>query len=58
MSQIYNDNTKRPKLKENQLGILGISSREFTHYVGNSAEDLRSRGERCWGMIIYKVYNI
>ena len=21
MSQIYNDNTKRPKLKENQLGI-------------------------------------
>ena len=30
MSQIYNDNTKRPKPKENQLGILGISSREFT----------------------------
>ena len=22
MSQRYNDNTKRPKLKENQLGIL------------------------------------
>ena len=22
MSQIYNDNTKKPKLKENQLGIL------------------------------------
>ena len=34
MSQIYNDNTKRPKPKENQLGILGISSREFTHYPG------------------------
>ena len=34
MSQIYNDNTKRPKPKENQLGILGISSREFTHCVG------------------------
>ena len=43
MSQIYNDNTKRPKPKENQLGILGISSREFTHYVGNSAEGLGSR---------------
>ena len=24
MSQICNDNTKRPKPKENQLGILGI----------------------------------
>ena len=36
MSQIYNDNTKRPKPKESQLGILGISSREFTHVAGNS----------------------
>ena len=51
MSQIYNDNTKRPKPKENQLGILGISSREFTHYVGNSAEDLQSKTERCWGYV-------
>ena len=49
MSQIYNDNTKRPKPKENQLGILGISSREFTHSVGNSAEGLGSRRECCWG---------
>ena len=47
--KIYNDNTKRPKPKENQLGILGISSREFTHYVGNSAEGLGSRREHCWG---------
>ena len=30
MSQIYNDNTKQPKPKENQLGILEISAREFT----------------------------
>ena len=51
--KIYNDNTKRPKPKENQLGILGISSREFTHYVGNSAEGLGSRRERCWGYVIY-----
>ena len=29
MSQIYNDNTKRPKPKGNQLGILGISSRNL-----------------------------
>ena len=36
-SQIYNDNTKTPKPKENQQGILGISSREFTHFAGNSA---------------------
>ena len=49
MSQIYNENTKRPQPKENQLRILGISSREFTHSVGNSAEGLGSRRGRCWG---------
>ena len=38
MSQIYNGNTKRPKPKKNQQGILGILSREFMHYVRNSAE--------------------
>ena len=43
----HNDNTKRPKPKENQLGTLGILSREFTHSVGNSAEDLGS-GRECW----------
>ena len=43
MSQIYNENTKRPKPKENQLGILGIPSREFMHFAGNSAEGLGSR---------------
>ena len=51
MSQTYNDNTKRPKPKENQLGILGISSREFKHSVGNSAEGLGSGRERCWGYL-------
>ena len=51
MSQIYNDNTKRPKSKENQLGILEVSSREFMHYVGNSAEGLWSRREHCWGYV-------
>ena len=51
MSQIYNDNTKRPKLKENQLGILGISTREFTYFAENSAEGLGSRRECCWGYI-------
>ena len=49
MSQIHNGNTKRPKPKENQLGILGISSREFTHSVGNSAEGLGSRRKHCLG---------
>ena len=43
MSQIYNDNIKRPKPNENQQGILGISSAEFTHFIGNSSEGLRSR---------------
>ena len=51
MTQIYNDNTKRPKLKENHPGILGISSREFMHSAGNSAEGLVSRRERCWDYI-------
>ena len=51
MSQIYNDNTKRPKPKENQLGILGISSREFTHSVGNSTEGLGCRREHCCGFV-------
>ena len=48
MSQIYNDNTKRPKPQEIKLGILGISVVEFTHFAGNSAEGLGSRRERCW----------
>ena len=43
MSQIYNENTKMPKPKENQLRILGISFREFTHFAGNSAEGLGPR---------------
>ena len=51
MSQIYNDNTKRPKLKENQPGILGISSREFTHFVGNSVEGLGPRRKCCWDYV-------
>ena len=45
MSQIYNDNTQRPKPKEN--GILGTSSREFRHSVGNSADGFGSRKEHC-----------
>ena len=48
MSQIHNGNTKRPKPKENQLGILGISSLELLHSVRNSAEGLRSRREYRW----------
>ena len=51
MRQTYNDNTKRPKPKENQLGIVGISAREFTHFAGDSAEGLRSRRECCWGYV-------
>ena len=42
---------KRPKLKENQVGILGISPRELMHYFGNSAESLGSRRECCWGYV-------
>ena len=46
MSQIYNDNTKKSKTKENQLGILGISARELMQFAGNSAKGLRSKRER------------
>ena len=49
MSQIYNDTKKRPKLKENQLEILGISARKFMHFAEDSAEELQSRREHCWG---------
>ena len=42
MSQIYNGNIKRPKAKENQLGMLGISSGKFMHSAENSAEGLVS----------------
>ena len=51
MSQIYNDNTKRPKLKENQSETLEISSREFMHFAGNSTEGTGSRNECCWGYV-------
>ena len=51
MSQIYHDDTKRSKPKENQLGILGISSREFTHFPGNAAEGLGSRREHSWDYV-------
>ena len=47
MSQIYNDNTERAKSKQNQLGILGISSREFKYFVGNSADGLGTKREHC-----------
>ena len=57
MSQIYNDNTKRPKSKENQLGILGISSREFMHFARNSAEGLGSRREYCWDYVsVFEIH--
>ena len=46
MSQTYND-IKRPKAGENQLGVLGISSREFTHSVRNSVEGLGPKRDCC-----------
>ena len=46
MSQIYNDNTKRPNPKKNWLGILGISSREFTRYIGPPVQERALMGLR------------
>ena len=51
MSQIYNDNTKRQKPKENQLGIFEISAKEFMPFAGNSAEGLRSTRQHYWGYV-------
>ena len=48
MSQIYNNNTIP---KENQLGILEISSMEFMHFAGNSAEGLGSRRKCSWSYL-------
>ena len=47
MRQIYNDNTKKPKPKENQLGILKIYA-----FWPNSAEDLGSRR----ALMVLRIY--
>ena len=44
--QRYNDNTRRPKSKENQLGIL-----KTCILPENSAEGFGSRREYFWGYI-------
>ena len=38
MSQKYYENTKRPKMEENQLARSYVWTREFMHFTGNSAE--------------------
>ena len=43
MRQRYNDNTKRPKPKENQLGILKIYA--FCQKIQQKTSD---PGECCW----------
>ena len=45
-SQRYSDNTKRPKPKENQLGILKIYA--FCQKIQQRAS---GPGECCWGYI-------
>ena len=51
MNHTYNDNTERPKPKKNRLGILGISSREFTHSVTEIQQRPSGPRERCWGYV-------
>ena len=43
MRQRYNDNTKRPKPKENQLGILKIYA-----FCQKIQQKTSGPGERCW----------
>ena len=47
MSQRYNENTKRPKLKKKSAGDLD----NLCILLENSAEGLRSRRKCCWGYI-------
>ena len=48
MSQRNNDNTKRQKPKENQLGIF----KKFTHFAGKfSKRPGFQERESCWGYI-------
>ena len=56
MSQIYNNSTKRPKPKENQLGILEVSSMEFMYFAGNSAQGLGSRREHFWHHVSLRIH--
>ena len=46
MTQRYNDNTKRPKPKENQLGILKIYA-----FCQKFQQSTSGPVERCWGYI-------
>ena len=43
--------TTQKSQSQKKIGILGISSREYMHFDGNSAEVVGSRRERCWGYI-------
>ena len=51
MSQKYYENTKRPKMEENQLARSYVSTREFMHFTGNSAEHLRFMREHVLGYV-------
>ena len=46
MSQRYNDNTKMPKSKENQLGILNIYA-----FCLKMQQKTLGPGECCWGYV-------
>ena len=51
MSQKYYENTKRPKMEENQLARSYVSTREFMHFTGNPAEHLRFMREHVLGYV-------
>ena len=56
MSQSYNNNTKRPKLKNTKLVILKIYTfcqkiKQKVSDPGESAAGVTSRRECCWGYV-------
>ena len=46
VKQVTFDSTKRPKLIENQLEILGASARKFRYFAGNSFSSETQANER------------
>ena len=51
MRQRYNDNTKRPKPKENQLGILKVYA--FCQEIQQNTSGPR---ERCWCYVFMRMH--
>ena len=55
MSQIYNDNIKRPKAKAARYSNRDLKNLHIL--LGNLTEGLGSRKEHCWSYVVYASEN-